>query len=208
MRKSIFNPRILISAIFTAGLFWSVIWAYIECPRLQVGFGGISETILIHQNDIKNVEVRSTCFRDELEKRLTSAEFMKSLHTTDSRQPRFFLEGTPVVVRRLPGPSLDTNPLVANLTGAVSDAYKGQTLAFLMGESGQSDLYLMYIYPQSYRVEKPDNPWILWLQSRLPGMPDTLKLAAEVEAANLAIKDEIRKQVQQTVEHSTLSSGH
>ena len=166
MRRSLSNPRILLPVLFAAILFWSVIWAYVERPRIQVGFGGIGDTISVHQSEFNNVNVRSVQFRDVLENRLTSAEFMTALRAKDIRQPRFFREGTPVVVRRITtGPGLDVNPFAAELSRIAKDAYQGQALVFVVGEPGQSDLYVMYLFSQSHFVCRPTSSWILWLVS-------------------------------------------
>jgi hypothetical protein len=206
MRWSASNPRVVLSVLFSAILFWSVISAYVERPRLQVGFGGIGNTIPINQGGFNNVKVRSVQFRDELEDRLTSPEFIRALRAKDTRQPPFFREGTPVVVRRITPPGLDVNPFAAALSRTVLGAYQTQTLVFMQGESGQADLYVMYLFPQSYRVYQPDNSWIRWFQARLPGMPDTTKLAAEADAANQAVKDSIDRQVGLAVKAAALSS--
>ena len=79
---------------------------------------------------------------------------------------------------------------------------------FRVGESEQSDLYVMYFFPQWYRVYRPTNSWILWLQDRMPGMPDATRLAAEAEAADQAVKDDLGKLVQRTIQDCAMLSRH
>jgi hypothetical protein len=189
--RSLSSPRILLSFLFAVILFLSVTWAYVERPRLDVGFGGISDTISIPQSDFNNITVRSGQFRDELENRLTSAEFMTALRAKDILQPPLFREGPPVLVHRITTPpGLDANPLVGELTRTVLDAYQGRALVFIVGESERADIYVMFLFPRSYRVYRPANSWIRWLQEKLPGMPDTMRLEEEAEAANKAAKVE------------------
>jgi hypothetical protein len=200
MRRSLANPRILLPVLLAAALLWSVVWAYLERPRVHVGLGGIGDTIPVRQSDFKKVKLRSVQFYDELENRLKSAEFAGALRASDVRQPPLFGQGVPVVVRRAAPPGLDVMPRMEQMLGMVSDAYQGRKLVFLVGDSWESDIYVMYLFPQSYSVYQPGNPWILWLQAHLPGMADTAKLAAEAEAANQAAKEDLRKLVQATVE--------
>jgi hypothetical protein len=195
MRRSITNPRILIPVVLGGFLFLSTVAAYLEYPRVDIGFGGIGETITIHQGDFDNVAIRSPSFRAELEKRLTSADFVKQLCDADRRRPPFFKKDTVVVLRQASQAGLDAKPFAAELTATVLDSVKGQSLTFLLGEQGSSDLYVMYFYGQCYRVESPDAPWLRWLQTQLPGMPNTMALAAEAETANLAIKDELAQHI-------------
>lgn len=208
-RRSLSNPRILLSFLFAVILFLSVTWAYVERPRLEVGFGGVGDTISVPQSDFNNIKVRSVQFRDDLETRLTSAEFMTALRAKDIQHPPFFREGPPVVFHRITTPpGLDVNPLAGELTRTVLDAYQGQALVFIVGESERSDIYVMFLCPRSYRVHRPANSWILWLQERLPGMPDTTRLEKEAEAANKAAKDHIGKLVQHTIQDCALSPRH
>ena len=46
------------------------------------------------------------------------------------------------------------------------------------------------------------------LQDRLPGMPDTTRLAAEAEAANNVVRDDITKQVEHAVQDCAVKSRH
>ena len=58
MLRSFSNPRILFPLVFGIGLFWSVVWAYVDRPRLHAGFGGIGDTILVRQHEFNDVVVR------------------------------------------------------------------------------------------------------------------------------------------------------
>jgi hypothetical protein len=178
-------------------LFWSVIWAYVDYPRLQVDLGGFSDTIHLLKSEI-NI--------DELEKRLTSAEFMRALNAKDLQHPPFFQGIKPIVVRRIVMGGLDANPFIAELQIALTNVYKGQSLVFMIIERNISDLDVIYIFPRSYCVNQSTNSWILRLQAALPGMPDTTKLDAEAEAANLAVKNHIGKQLQLAIQDSASSS--
>jgi len=203
MWRSLSNPRVLLLSIFAAGLFWSVMWAYAERPRLLVGVGGIGDTVVIRQSEFDNAIVRSAEFRDALERRMKSAEFDEALRSKDSREPPLFRKGMPIVVRRLSTPGLDTS--IAEISGMVFEVYENQALVFLVGDSGSSDLYVLYLVPQSYRVHQPANSWIRWLQARLPGVPDASRLAVEAETANDAVKNDVRMLVQRTIQDCVLS---
>jgi hypothetical protein len=204
--RSLSNPRILLPFLSAGILFLSVAWAYVERPRLEMGFGGISDTIPVPQSDFDKITVRSAQFRDDLENRLTAAEFITALRAKEIRQPPFFREGTPVAVHRITTPpGLDPNPLAGELTKTVLDACQGEALVFIVDDSEQADIYVMYLYLRSYRVHRPANSWILWLQEWLPGMPDATRLEKEAEAANKAAKAHIGKLVQQAIQDCALS---
>ncbi len=42
--RSLSNPRVLLSSLLAVVLFYSIIWAYVDRPRLLVGFGGIADS--------------------------------------------------------------------------------------------------------------------------------------------------------------------
>lgn len=203
--RSFSNPRILLPLLLVVGLYWSVVWAYLDRPRLQAGFGGIGDTIPVRQNDFANVQVRGGRFRAELDRQLNSAEFMAALSALDARQPRLLRQRTRVSVRSATPGGLDVQTFVAEASTMVSDAFEGEAVAIIVGESEESDLYLMYLYPRSYSVHRPDNEWIRWLQARLPGMPDEARLAREAEEGNDTVKNDIRRLLQDTVRDCGLS---
>ena len=204
MRRSITNPRVVLAII----LFCSVVYAYVDRPRLGVGFGGIAGTVQFHRADFNSTDSRSARFRSELEKRLKSDEFRRALLAKDLRQPPFFGEDARVVVRRLTpiGVGREEKPFADELTTEVLDAYQNRVLVFTLIEENQADITVMYLFPKSYRVLRSDNSWILWFQDKLPGMPDDAKLAAEAEAANEAVKNDIGSQVQLAIQDSAAAS--
>lgn len=206
--RSLSNPRVLLSSLLAVVLFYSIIWAYVDRPRLLVGFGGIADTIPVAQTDCDGVEVRSVQFRGELEKRLVSTAFMQALHAKDIRQPRLLREDTSVVVSHLPAPSLDANPMAAELSTGIVNAYQSQALVIMIGFCDRSDVSLMYFYPRSYSVHRPTNAWIRWLQVKLPGMPDESRLAMEADTANKAAKDDISELVASTVQDCVSACRH
>ena len=152
-----------------------------------MGFGGIAGVVNINGSEVANATVHSAKFCSALGNRLKSAEFMSSLRATDLRRPTFFPEGTSVVARPW-SLGLDAQVSAAELKTAVTDAVQGPTLLITMMETGEVNLSVMYLYFQSYRVEKPENSWVRWFQSWLPQMPDEAVLAAEAEAANEVVK--------------------
>ena len=207
MKRSLTNPRILLPWILVVVLFWSVVWAYVDRPRLVVGFGGIGDSIRFHHDEFNNTDARSARLREELETRLKSDEFISALRAEDIRRPPYFQEDTRVMVRHVAPLRFrpDGTASAGELAAAVVDAFQSQSLVFTLTEENQSDLDVMYLFPKSYRVEQPGNSWILWLQARLPGMPDATALAAEAEAANQAVKEEIGAHVQLAIRDSAAS---
>lgn len=89
-QRSLSNSRILLPLLLASGLFWSVIWAYVDRPRLQASFGGVADTIPVRQSDFTDALVRSDRFRNDLGKRLTSAAFTAALDGKDVQQQGFF----------------------------------------------------------------------------------------------------------------------
>lgn len=208
------NPRIVLTCLLAI----AVLWAYCERPRVRLGFGTITGKINVRPTEVGKVDVRSGGFLKGLEEHFTSATFMRKLCAS---QPRFFRPDTSVVVRHVGHHGLDEKPVVAQLVGSVTDAFQGQSIAFLLWDVDNFDppgpldrpfgqfepgLSVMYFLPEAYRVEQPTYPWILWFQAHLPGMPDTANLAAEAEAANEVVKDDFEKQVRFAIEDSVASS--
>jgi len=220
MRRSVSNPRVVLGYVFAVMclLFICLLlltWVYAEPPRVEVGFGAVGGTVHIRQSEFRDANLGSTVFRDELKRRLESTKFMEALRAGDSRRQVLFVEGTPVFVHTTPPPELDANPLAAVLPGAVRDGFQEQALVLLLCKVDRFDLEdsggglsVIYLFPRAFRVVQPANSWIVWLQTRLPGMPDTTKLTAESELANEAVKRDIEKQVRLVVEDCVSSLGN
>jgi hypothetical protein len=202
MKRSFANPRILVPALFASTVLFLIISAYVERPRVEVGFGGIADTISIQQEDIKNARVRSASFRDELKNRLTSPQFIAGLRRRDPHLSRLVPDGTRVVVRDFVLPSTSDASDFAATEKTLIEACTGCNFTLMLGESYQADIYLTYIRTQCYRVSRPGNPLVEWFQERLPFMPDPTKLAAEADAANETVKHAIRKEVEQAVKNA------
>lgn len=204
MRRSIFNPRIVLTSVFAAITLISIEWAYVERPRLEAGFGGIGDTVAIDRSRYPETNVRSVQFQDALEKRLTSPELLDTLRSRDVHGGGLYPDGTAVVIRRAPPLSVNARPLVAEVA-AIEEAYERDALAFVVSESGQADRYVMYLYPRSYGVHKSPNSWIRWLQRWLPGMSDPARIEAEAEAVNRDMKDEINRLIRAAIDDSARS---
>ena len=198
MRRSVSNPRIVLPAVGAAVLLWSVVGAYVERPRVELGLGGVGGSIAIEQEEFPDSVVRSAPFREALEEQLTSPQFLARLAAENPRWPPHFWEQTRVVIHHAPRASLDVNPMVAALTTVLSETFNGQTIGVVLGESGQADLYVMYFFPQGYGVRKPTNSWILWFQAWLPGISRSEELAAEANAANERMESSIKQRVLQS----------
>ena len=215
MQRSITNPRIVLGYVAFVVLVCSVLWAYSARPRVVAGFGGLADTVPIHQDRL-SVDVQSAQFRDRLEKRLGSASFMDPLLAENGRVPRLFLPGTPTVTHfdaifdlaaasatARPGskgaPASTATPNTDLVAKTITPGLKGDRIVFWTGKSGRSDLFVAFLYLRNYRVCEPPNDWIAWLQRWLPGMPSEERrkeLAAEAEAANQTAKDAIKAQVE------------
>ena len=127
MKRSLSNPRILLLSLVAVVLCVSVVWACTERPHVEVGFGAIGGTVAVHQREVKNVEVISVRFREELKKRLTSSQLMIALRAKDLHAPSFFPEETQVSVRDITPPGLDVILYAADLTAALRDCLRDQT---------------------------------------------------------------------------------
>ena len=225
MRRSITNPRIVLGYLSFVVLIWSIFSAYLERPRIIAEFGGLADTVSIRQDRL-SVDVRSTQFRDRLEKRLGSASFMDPLLAENGRMSRLFLPGTPTVTHfdaifdleaasatgrtgSKTVPARPSTPNTDSVAKTITPGLKGDGIVFWTGKSGRSDLFVMFIYLRSYRVSQPSSGWIAWFQRWLPGMPsaESLKeIAAEAEAANQTAKDAIKAQIEAAAEQA--ASGH
>jgi hypothetical protein len=225
MRRSITNPRIVLGYLAFVVLIWSIFSAYLERPRIIAEFGGLADTVSIRQDRL-SVDVRSSQFRDRLEKRLGSASFMDPLLAENSRMSRLFLPGIPTVTRIDPvfdlaatsatgqpgtkaAPARPSTASTDSVAKTVTPGLQGDRIVFWTRKSGKSDLFVTFLYLRSYRVSEPSNKWIAWFQRWLPGMPNAERLkeiAAEAEAANQTAKDAIKAQIEAAAEQA--ASGH
>jgi hypothetical protein len=207
MRQSISNPRVVLGFLLVVAPIWAVAWAYLDRPRVQVGWGALGGGVDIRQSDL-SVDIRSTRYCGEFEKRLGSAQFPARLAAANPQLAPLFPQDTPAVTK-LPvfpvnAPS-GAYPVPTSLTSPIASGAKAGGIVFMIGDAGRSDLAVVYFQFRQYRVTEPPNQWIAWLQSWLPGMPDKTVLAAQADEKNQPVKAAIESQVRRCAEDAASS---
>jgi hypothetical protein len=207
MRRSISNPRVVLGLLSVVVLIWAIAWAYLARPCVEVGWGVLGGTVQIRQSNL-GVNIRSDRFRGEFEKRLGSAQFAAQLAAANPQIAPVIPPNAPAVTN-LPvfpanAPS-GTRAAPASLTTPLTSASSAGGIVFMTSDVERSDMGVVYLLFQQYRVTDPPAQLIEWLQSWLPGMPDKTALAAEADAKNGAAKAAIENQVQRYAEEAASS---
>jgi hypothetical protein len=208
MRWSISNPRVLLIYLTVGGLFGAISWAYLTRPCVNVGFGALGDSILIQSSKL-GVNVRSNQFRSEFENILGSAHFSAQLKTADPSIAQVFPENTAVVEKLPTFPAVnsqsDERDLSLKMKRIVSSGLNGKRIVFMSSDVQEHDSAVTYMLFQQYCVDEPSARWVRWFQAWLPGMPDRNALTIQADAANLAVKNVIKKQIKQASEQAASS---